>query len=75
MADYTPRPLPQDPDAFCRAKVSAHHLGIGLSTFWLWVQQGKIAPPIKLSPRVSVWRAGYIRDLQRKLVEGRAEEQ
>ncbi|WP_028573192.1 helix-turn-helix transcriptional regulator [Desulfonatronum lacustre] len=30
-------------------------LPIGKSTFWLWVKQGKMPPPVKLSPRVSAW--------------------
>lgn len=45
-----------------RAKQAAAFLSVGLSTFWLWVQQGKIKRPFKLSPRVSTWRAEYIRD-------------
>ncbi len=46
-----------------RAKQSAQHLSIGVSTFWLWVKQGKIKPPTKHGARVSVWNAEYIRDL------------
>ncbi|WP_308364308.1 MULTISPECIES: hypothetical protein [unclassified Microbulbifer] len=61
--------LPQDPDAFCRAKECARYLGIGLSTWWLWVNQGKVKRPIKLGPKTSVWKAGYIREFQRKLIE------
>ena len=63
------RPLPQDPDAFCRARECAQHLGIGLSTWWLWVALGKVERPIKLGPKTSVWRAGYIRQLQETLTE------
>lgn len=46
-----------------RAKQSAQHLSIAVSTFWLWVKQGKIKKPIKYGNRVSVWDAEYIRDL------------
>jgi len=46
-----------------RAKQSAQHLSIGISTFWLWVKEGKIKPPTKHGARVSVWSAEYIRDL------------
>ena len=46
-----------------RAKESAQHLSIGISTFWLWVKQGKIKPPTKHGARVSVWKAEYIREL------------
>lgn len=61
--------LPQDPSAFCRAKDCARHLSIGLSTWWLWVAQGKVERPIKLGPKTSVWKAGYIRELQQRLCQ------
>jgi len=64
-----PTTLPQDPDAFCRAKECAQHLGIGRSTWWVWVSQGRVKRPLKLGPKTSVWTAGYIRELQRKLAE------
>ena len=60
--------LPQDPDAFCRAIQCAQYLNIGLSTWWAWVQRGKVERPIKLGPKTSVWKAGYVRELQRKLI-------
>ncbi len=46
-----------------RAKQSAQHLCIGLSTFWLWVKQKRIKKPTKHGSRVSVWSADYIREL------------
>ncbi len=46
-----------------RAKESAQYLTIGISTYWLWVKEGKIKPPTKHGSRVSVWSAEYIRDL------------
>lgn len=46
-----------------RAKQSARHLAIGLSTFWLYVKQGRISPPMRFGARVSVWDASYIREL------------
>lgn len=46
-----------------RAKQSASFLGIGLSTFWLYVKQGRIIAPMKYGARVSVWDAQYIRSL------------
>ena len=33
---------------------------IGKSTWWLWVKTGKAPAPIKLSDRVTVWRASEI---------------
>jgi len=37
-------------------------LGIAKSTVWLWVKQGKIPKPIKLSRKVSVWRESDMLD-------------
>ena len=38
-----------------RAKEAHKYLGVGLSTLWLYVKQGKITP-IKLSPRVTIFK-------------------
>lgn len=46
-----------------RAKQSAKYLSIGVSTWWLWVKQGRVRPPIKHGSRVSVWEAEYVRSL------------
>jgi prophage regulatory protein len=34
---------------------------VGKSTWWKWVQEGKAPSPIKLGPRVTVWRSEDIR--------------
>lgn len=60
--------FPQDPDAFVRAKECATYLGIGTSTFWLYVKQGRIQRPYKIGEKTSVWQAGYIRQFQRELI-------
>jgi len=39
---------------YYRAKELAEHLGIGLSTVWLYAKQGKITPK-KISSRVTVF--------------------
>ena len=39
---------------FMRAKQLAEHLGIGLSTVWLYAKQGKITPK-KASDRVTLF--------------------
>ena len=39
---------------YMRAKQLAHHLGIGLSTVWLYAKQGKITPK-KASDRVTLF--------------------
>lgn len=46
-----------------RAKQAAPFLGIGISTFWLYVKQGRIKKPQRYGKRVSVWDAQYIRQL------------
>lgn len=44
-------------------------LPISRSTFWSWVKNGRISRPIKLSPRISVWKVEEIRDLHLTLSE------
>lgn len=44
-----------------RVKEAAPFLGIGVSTFWLYVKQGRIQEPMRYGKRVSVWDAQYIR--------------
>lgn len=34
---------------------------VGKSTWWKWVQEGKAPAPIKLGPRVTVWRSDEVR--------------
>lgn len=46
-----------------RAKQSAKFLGVGLSTYWLYVKQGRIVQPMRYGARVSVWDASYVRRL------------
>lgn len=40
---------------------------ISESQWWRLVAEGKIERPIKLSPRVSVWRASYVATLAEQL--------
>lgn len=44
-----------------RDKEVAEMLTIGRSTVWLYVKQGKLPKPIKMSERVSVWCVSDIR--------------
>jgi len=39
-----------------RAKDAAAFLGIGLSTFWRWVKDGRLPQGIHLSARATVWK-------------------
>lgn len=49
-----------------RANQSAAYLGLGLSTFWFFVNQGRIKKPTKYGVRLSVWDAEYIHQLKRE---------
>lgn len=44
---------------YMRAKELAKHLGVGLSTIWLWNKQGKITSK-KLSERVTVFEVAEV---------------
>lgn len=54
-------------------QISAH-LGIGLSTWWLYVNQGRVLPPVKFGKRVSVWDAEYIRWIAKHGIPDKQEE-
>ena len=42
--------------------------GLAKSTVWLWVKEGKLPQPIKLSPRVTVWEENSIREWQKDIL-------
>jgi predicted DNA-binding transcriptional regulator AlpA len=43
---------------------------VGESTWWGWVKDGKAPKPIKLSPRVTVWRESEVRAFVEQLGAG-----
>ena len=53
---------------YFRAKEAAIYLGIGLSTIWLFVKEGKLHP-VKLTERVTIFKKT---DLDRFVSEGEA---
>ena len=59
IPNSTATPFPHEGKV--RAKQAAPFLGIGLSTFWLYVKQGRIEQPMRYGARVSVWDASLIR--------------
>lgn len=58
-ATQTPFPL----EGNVRVNKAHVFLGIGKSTFYLYVEQGRIKKPMQYSSRTSVWDAQYIREL------------
>ena len=46
----------------CRAKEAITYLGIGRSTFWKWVAEGRISKR-RFSARITVFDAKEIRDI------------
>ncbi|WP_447769423.1 helix-turn-helix transcriptional regulator [Aeromonas veronii] len=49
-------------EGFVRAGTLAKVLGIAVVTVWRWSANGKLPQPVKLSERVTAWRAEDIRD-------------
>jgi len=43
-----------------RIKSVSQKLDTGKSTIWLWLAEGKFPEPIKLSPRITVWKESDI---------------
>jgi predicted DNA-binding transcriptional regulator AlpA len=54
---------------FLRARDIHPFFGIGLSTWWAWVKQGRAPRGIRLGHRTTVWRAEEIRNLIEHLAE------
>ncbi len=50
-------------EGFVRLPVIMQALGIKKSFFWEQVKEGRFPKPIKIGPRVSVWRVEDIRQL------------
>ena len=49
-------------EGFVRVGSLANILGVSVSTIWVWSRAGKLPKPVKLSERVTVWRAEEVRD-------------
>jgi len=50
-------------DPNMRPAQAAKYLGVGLSSLWLFIKQGRIQKPLKLSTRISVFKSSYIQSL------------
>ena len=54
-------------ETYWRVKDVAARLGIGVSTWWSFVKQGKAPRGIKLGSRITVWRASEIMALVERM--------
>ena len=48
--------------SFLRITEVMKKTGIAKSTIWLWVKEDKFPKPIKLSPRITVWKEEKIEE-------------
>lgn len=60
MSLHASSELPRE--GFVRVGTLAKVLGIAVVTVWRWSANGKLPQPVKLSERVTAWRAEDIRD-------------
>ena len=51
------------PEGFVRLPVVIRVMGIGKTTWWAGVREGRFPKPVKLGPRTSAWRVEDIRAL------------
>jgi predicted DNA-binding transcriptional regulator AlpA len=51
------------PEGFVRLPVVIRIIGIGKTTWWNGIKNGRYPKPVKLGPRMSVWRVEDIRAL------------
>lgn len=54
---------------FTSAKQNAEYLNIGLSTWWLWVKEGKAPKAIKFGSRTTRWRAEEVRAMAKPICD------
>jgi predicted DNA-binding transcriptional regulator AlpA len=59
-------------DRKVRAREAAYMLGIGLTTFYDWLKQGRIQPGIRLNPRVIIWKKSTIQDFLDRMEQEQA---
>ena len=59
VSKFSDRPAP----GAMRARDCAAYLGIGTSTWWRWVQDGRVSPGIRLTPRTTVWPVEVVQGL------------
>ena len=69
----TIEPLPAE--GFARLPQVLHVLGIGKTCLWDGIKEGRFPRPVKISPRVSVWRVEDIRNLINSYAAGSADEE
>ncbi|MEF3696313.1 helix-turn-helix transcriptional regulator [Desulfolutivibrio sp.] len=55
-----PAPLPEE--GFVRLPQVLHVLGIGKTSLWQWIKEGRFPAPCKLAPRTSGWKVEDVRD-------------
>ena len=49
-------------EGFIRVNQLSQILGVAIVSVWRWSAQGRLPKPLKLSERVTVWRAESIRE-------------
>ena len=55
------QPIALPAEGFIRVNQLSQILGVAVVTCWRWSAQGRLPAPLKLSDRVTVWRAEDIR--------------
>ena len=56
------QPIALPAEGFIRVNQLSQILGVAVVTVWRWSAQGRLPKPVKLSERVTVWRAESIRE-------------
>ena len=71
-SQITIEPLPAE--GFARLTQVLHARGIGKTCLWDGIKEGRFPKPVKISPRVSVWRVEDIREFINSYAEGQTDE-
>jgi len=59
-------------ERFIRLPEVVRRCGVAKSSIWLWARQGRFPSPIRVGPRVTVWRESEVAAwIEAKAAEGR----
>ena len=53
-------------EKFYRDKDIADSFGVSRNTVWRWTREGRLAPPVKLSPGCSRWPESAVKELTQR---------
>ena len=57
-------------DRYLRAVHCAEFFGVSRSTWWRWVNEGKVGEGILFGPRIRVWKLSDLKKIAKQMSQG-----